>query len=439
MRNFEYKEISINDLYVNPENYRYIEDASDEKDAIIEMFKVTTGTPTKEMLNLSKDIVTDGLNPFEMPIVCFDEDLCKYIVYEGNRRITCIKLMTQYKNDEEILQKIPSVKEIYKLDCGIKEIQCVVYNSEEDAKHFLYKIHNDINEGIGRKQWDYHAKMKANAARGNKSKAYTIVEFLKTNIRTDRTLVREMNTYRWISKLERVLGFAKFREVYNVSFSQDNSLIYKDNEDHVVLMMSKLVYDLIHNSATNNFRFKDDFENYVTNLDDKYKTQITTDEEFLSETKAQTHKKNVDDKCMSSNEKNTDNSQENNNSNDNDDTELPPVGKPRSIPKNYIISKLALQLGKNYANSDFDCLDEKGKDFLTELNSLNIKEYPFAVAALCRALLENTLKHWSEEETSISFKSNDLPGTYNSCLNVLLSKKVITPKEHTTLKTTVNK
>lgn len=204
-------------------------------------------------------------------------------------------------------------------------------------------------------------------------------------------------------------------------------------------MMSKLVYDLIHNSATNNFRFKDDFENYVTNLDDKYKTQITTDEEFLSETKAQTHKKNVDDKCMSSNEKNTDNSQENNNSNDNDDTELPPVGKPRSIPKNYIISKLALQLGKNYANSDFDCLDEKGKDFLTELNSLNIKEYPFAVAALCRALLENTLKHWSEEETSISFKSNDLPGTYNSCLNVLLSKKVITPKEHTTLKTTVNK
>lgn len=98
MREYEYKVISINELYVNPENYRYINDASDEIDAIICMFNVTTGTPTKEMLNLSKDIVEDGLNPFEMPIVCFDEDLGKYVVYEGNRRVTCIKLMTQSYN-----------------------------------------------------------------------------------------------------------------------------------------------------------------------------------------------------------------------------------------------------------------------------------------------------------------------------------------------------
>ena len=75
------KEIAINELYINPENYRYINDVENEVNAIMSMFNVTTGTPTKEMLNLSKDIVEDGLNPFKMPIVCFDEDLKKYVVY----------------------------------------------------------------------------------------------------------------------------------------------------------------------------------------------------------------------------------------------------------------------------------------------------------------------------------------------------------------------
>lgn len=179
MKKYESKMIKVNDLLVNPENYRYINDADDERTAIISMFKVTTGNPHKEMINLAKDIVVDGLNPFEMPIVCYDDVTKKYIVYDGNRRITCIKLMTQYKHNESISKAIPCVEEIYKLSCNITEIQCVVYEDVDDAIHCLYKIHQDVNDGIGRKQWDYQAKMKAEAAKGNKSKTYSIIEFVK--------------------------------------------------------------------------------------------------------------------------------------------------------------------------------------------------------------------------------------------------------------------
>ena len=35
MRNFKYEIIPIEDLYINPENYRYINDAEDEIDAIL--------------------------------------------------------------------------------------------------------------------------------------------------------------------------------------------------------------------------------------------------------------------------------------------------------------------------------------------------------------------------------------------------------------------
>ena len=82
----------------------------------MQCFCVNVGNPRKEMINLAKDIVRDGLNPFEMPIVCFDSEIGKYIVYDGNRRITCLKLMTQYKGNLDVLKEIPAVAEIYKLE-----------------------------------------------------------------------------------------------------------------------------------------------------------------------------------------------------------------------------------------------------------------------------------------------------------------------------------
>lgn len=437
MRNYEYKVININDLYVNPENYRYINDATDEVDAIISMFTVNAGVPTKEMINLSKDIIEDGLNPFEMPIVCFDEDLEKYIVYEGNRRITSIKLMTQYKNNTIIKSKIPSVNEIYKLSCDINEVQCVVYQNSDDAKHFLYKIHQDINEGIGRKQWDSQAKQKANAAAGNTSRTYSIVEFLKSNPKTDASLIHEMDTNRWISKLERVVGFTRFKEAYNITFDNENHIIYKDTEDQVVMMMSKLISDIIHNSATGNFRFKVDFDNYTDCLDQKYKTQVsdynfannTTDEKQSSNSTEQNKQKKADD---------TKSENDNKERNASKPSENPATGTPKDIHRRTVSASAALILGKNYSDGDYSCLNEKGRQMLMELESLDIKRYPFATAALCRAVLECITKLWIENETHTTFNSSSLASTYGGCINKLREIGIIDNKEHTVLKSEIS-
>lgn len=242
MRKFSYKTLHITELYVNPENYRYVEEVQDEISAIIAMFNVNVGDSKKEMLNLANDIIVDGLNPFEMPIVCFDDEIRKYVVYDGNRRVTCLKLMTQYKGNKDVLKEIPSVVEIYKLKYeGDALVQCVVYEDTDDAIHFLNKIHNDINNGIGRKQWDSQAKMKANATYGNKSKSYAIVEFLKTNENIDGLLLEKMNTNRWISKLERVVSFSLFKDIYNVWFDNNNNMGYFDTEEQVLKMLSRLV------------------------------------------------------------------------------------------------------------------------------------------------------------------------------------------------------
>lgn len=275
MKNYSYKTLDITELYVNPDNYRYVEEVQDEVSAIIAMFKVNVGDPRKEMINLANDIIADGLNPFEMPIVCFDDEIGKYVVYDGNRRITCLKLMTQYKGNAKVLEELPYVAEIYKLQYdGDNSIQCVVYDDADDAIHFLNKIHNDVNNGIGRKQWDSQAKMKANAAYGNKTKSYAIVEFLNTNRNTNTELIDKMKTNRWISKLERVVSFSIFKEAYSIQFDNNSNMSYLDTEEQVLKMLSRLVDDIISNTATGNFRFKLDFQGYVDNLPNEYKTQV---------------------------------------------------------------------------------------------------------------------------------------------------------------------
>ena len=50
-----YEMISIEDLYVNPENDRYINDSEDEISAMIDMFRVANGNPRVEMVNLAED------------------------------------------------------------------------------------------------------------------------------------------------------------------------------------------------------------------------------------------------------------------------------------------------------------------------------------------------------------------------------------------------
>lgn len=54
---------------------------------------------------------------------------------------------------------------------------------------------------------------------------------------------------------------------------------YLDTEEQVLKMLSKLVDDIITNTATGNFRFKADFQGYVDNLPNEYKTQVKKKED----------------------------------------------------------------------------------------------------------------------------------------------------------------
>ena len=81
------KSIEVKNLLINTENPRFAP-VKDQQSAIDTMLI----DKRSNLKNLAKDIAEKGLNPGELLYVTKENK--KYIVLEGNRRLTAIKLIT---------------------------------------------------------------------------------------------------------------------------------------------------------------------------------------------------------------------------------------------------------------------------------------------------------------------------------------------------------
>jgi hypothetical protein len=166
MANYKLKEVKISDLVVNPDNYRF--DAVRDEPSALKKMMDSLG---KEVSNLARDIVTNGLNPLRTPLVIFNGQ--KYVVYDGNRRTTALKLL----DDPELIKEKYPFKQVF---ISLKEsgytppskVTVVVYDQDdaEIADRWVYIEHNGQNHGVGTVAWG--AKEKARfAAKNNGSVA----------------------------------------------------------------------------------------------------------------------------------------------------------------------------------------------------------------------------------------------------------------------------
>ena len=251
-----------------------------------------------------------------------------------------------------------------------------------------------------------------------------------------------MSSSRWTSKLERVVSFKLFKNVYNIDFTNSGSLVYKDSAEQVYFMLTKLIDDLIDLPATGNFRTKDNFKDYTDKLEPKYKSQYiaTNDENEQDENEqenAEKHESSDSHETSTNTGKETTEKGPNDNEESHEDNENM---EPKPISKKHRIGRKALKLSKEYSEEQYTCLGEKGKEILVELESINICNYPNASAALCRSILEYTVKLWlMESKHPEQFKEGSLPDSYNSCLNDLANRKILNDKQHKMLKRCANK
>lgn len=83
------KSISIQNLLIDLQNPRY-DPRTNQKDAILTIIN----EQGSKLLSLMEDIVNEsGLNPSELPMIMPSGDDNTFIVIEGNRRLTALKLL----------------------------------------------------------------------------------------------------------------------------------------------------------------------------------------------------------------------------------------------------------------------------------------------------------------------------------------------------------
>ncbi|GAP06125.1 hypothetical protein ATHL_00971 [Anaerolinea thermolimosa] len=167
----QYKTLPISHLRVNPQNPRYRNPQISEPDAIMALFREIKNKPEtalRYMLNLIDDIVKNGINPADLPIVVpdpFDDSI--FQVMEGNRRIASLKLLyfpdlavTVFRTESRVLKRLEELRKNFldQFHEQYQEVLCVVYPTPEEANHWIYLRHTGENEGRGVTPWDKIAK-----------------------------------------------------------------------------------------------------------------------------------------------------------------------------------------------------------------------------------------------------------------------------------------
>lgn len=141
-----YKKLALKALQVNNANDRHGE-LENETAAIGWLF---THQETY-MRNLARDLATTG-EVYEPPLVCPSGDV--YLVFDGNRRLTCLKLLAEPKRAPSVdLQDFFADLRKKWLGRFPTDLQCQVETNRERIDDILYRRHTGTQGGVGRSPW----------------------------------------------------------------------------------------------------------------------------------------------------------------------------------------------------------------------------------------------------------------------------------------------
>lgn len=159
--------------------------------------KLINKVGSQYMYNLAKDIYENGLMGSNLPILVFDFDKQKYVVYEGNRRIACLKFLNNSDLlttiDKSLKQRIENLRKSTK---GVipTEVFCYITN-EEQAYLMMERIHSGEDRGRGVKAWSPKEKdIFQERISKKKSTALVIAEMIEKFLKKDITSIIDFST-----------------------------------------------------------------------------------------------------------------------------------------------------------------------------------------------------------------------------------------------------
>lgn len=171
--------IKIENLLVNPKNFRF-DPVATQKEAI----NIMINKMKQKVKKQAEDIVKNGLNPTESFAVTKTYK-GKYIVHEGNRRLTAIKLIDNPRIiplDEKTKLFFQKLKKNYGENLP-SQIECTVFSQEQEAHHWIKLKHTGENEGAGVVRWNnkQQGRFEAHVTDSKPKKHIQVQSFMEAN------------------------------------------------------------------------------------------------------------------------------------------------------------------------------------------------------------------------------------------------------------------
>lgn len=235
----KYTEVELKSLLVNQANDRHGELMSEEK----AMEWLLTHRAT-HMRNLSKDITKSG-RIYEAPLV--REEFGKFVVYDGNRRTTVLKLLDepQKSPSADWAQFFADLRGKWSENFP-KKVMCQIEQDPERLDEILYRRHTGQQGGIGQSQWDAPAKTNFERRTGKNTKL-DLAEAIENLLKVEEFLEVGQKIPR--SNMKRLFSAEQFRNRAGISIEK-NKLIFTHDKDKVLGALNRIAHDLMSKKVT---------------------------------------------------------------------------------------------------------------------------------------------------------------------------------------------
>ncbi|MCG4257705.1 hypothetical protein [Acetobacter senegalensis] len=225
-----YHNLALSSLIVNPANDRH--GALDsEAAAIAHLF----ATQEAHMRNLAKDIVSQN-EVFEPPLVYPEAD--KYIVADGNRRTTCLKLLMNPRQAPTVeLQEF--FAELKSKWAALEYIECRIEHDLDRVDEILFRRHTGVQKGIGQSNWT--DRMQNNfVARTGKGNGVHIADEIEKRLKAEGRLPSKKIPR---ANLSRLVSSEPLRNHVGISIKKGQFEIIR-NEEQTLSILQRIADDL---------------------------------------------------------------------------------------------------------------------------------------------------------------------------------------------------
>lgn len=228
-----YRSLDLDTLEVNRSNDRHGE-LENETAAIAWLFN----HKEQHMKKLARDLV-ESKGIYEAPLVY--KDGSKYIVFDGNRRVTCLKLLDRPSKapNKELQDYFRKLRSEWK-GAFVNKITCQVESDRDKIDEILFRRHTGSQSGVGQSRWD--DRMKANFInRTGKGTSTNVAEEVEDRLAEAglKLSVRKLPR----STMNRLLSSEAFRNRVGFSLSK-RAFIYTHDHVKVLNALKRISEDL---------------------------------------------------------------------------------------------------------------------------------------------------------------------------------------------------